>query len=61
MRGYGHPPLNESQTLRRRLYCLHLILVMIIETVYRDHESNRQYDWARGQLDTLVALFGHHR
>jgi len=61
MEGYGHPPLTGSQTVRRRLYCLHLILVMIIETVYRGHGDDRQYTWTRGQLDALMALFGHRR
>lgn len=60
MEGYGHRPLDESQAVRRRLYCLHLVLVMVIETVYRGHGHTRQYDWARGQLDALMALFGHH-
>lgn len=61
MRGYGHPELTETQRVRRRLYGLHLLLVMVIETVYRGHTDTTQYDWARAQLDDLMALFGHVR
>ncbi|MCA1223589.1 phosphotransferase family protein [Streptomyces sp. 8L] len=61
IRGYGHPALTESQRQRRRLYTLYLLLIMVIETVYRGHQDTVQYDWARGQLDTLMAQFGHHR
>ncbi|MEO3754522.1 aminoglycoside phosphotransferase family protein [Streptomyces sp. B6B3] len=61
MRGYGHPELTARQRVRRRLYCLHLLLIMVIETVYRGHADTRQYDWARVQLDDVMALFGRHR
>lgn len=61
MEGYGQGPLTGSQVLRRRLYCLYLLLVMVIETVYRGHTDTSQYDWVRGQLDTLMGLFGHDR
>jgi hypothetical protein len=44
--------------VRRRLYCLHLMLIMTIETVCRGHTDTRQYDWARGQLTDVMALFG---
>ncbi|MEV4116038.1 aminoglycoside phosphotransferase family protein [Nonomuraea sp. NPDC049695] len=59
MRGYGQGPLTDSERVRRRLYCLYLVLIMVIETVYRGHADTRQYDWARGQLDQLMAKFGH--
>ncbi len=58
MRGYGRAELTEAEQVRRRLYSLHLALVMIIETVYRGHTDSRQYDWARGQLTDVMALFG---
>lgn len=58
LRGYGRGPLTESELTRRRLYCLHLLLVMIVETEYRGHRDRGQYEWARGQLDELVAQFG---
>ncbi|MEU8795899.1 aminoglycoside phosphotransferase family protein [Streptomyces sp. NPDC048643] len=58
MRGYGHPPLSETETVRRRLYCLHLMLIMVIETVYRGHLETSQYDWARDQLTGVMALLG---
>jgi len=60
-RGYGHPVLAEDEQERRRLYTLHLLLIMVIETVYRGHTDTQQYDWARTQLDALMAQFGHTR
>ena len=57
-RGYGKTELTPTETIRRRLYCLHLVLVMVIETVYRGHTDSRQYDWARGLLDEAMALLG---
>lgn len=61
MRGYGHVHLTESEQVRRRLYCLHLLLIMVIETVYRGHTDTSQYDWARERLSEVMALFGHSR
>lgn len=58
LRGYGRGPLTETEQARRRLYCLHLMLIMTIETVYRGHTDTRQYDWARGQLADVMALLG---
>ncbi|MEU5099159.1 aminoglycoside phosphotransferase family protein [Streptomyces sp. NPDC020996] len=61
MRGYGHPPLTETENVRRRLYCLHLMLVMVIETVYRGHTDPGPYEWARGQLAEIMAQLGRTR
>lgn len=58
MRGYGWPELTADEQLRRRLYSLHLMLVMVIETVYRGHTDPGQYDWARARLDEIMALLG---
>ncbi|GAA2800118.1 hypothetical protein GCM10010441_26250 [Kitasatospora paracochleata] len=58
MHGYGHPPLAGTETVRRRLYCLHLVLVMVIETSYRGHTDTAQYDWARRRLTEVMALLG---
>jgi len=58
MRGYGQGQLTESEQARRRLYCLHLALIMVIETVYRGHTHRREYDWARVQLTDVMALLG---
>jgi aminoglycoside phosphotransferase (APT) family kinase protein len=58
MRGYGRGDLTETEQVRRRLYCLHLALVMVIETVYRGHTDRQQYDWARAQLTDVMALLG---
>jgi aminoglycoside phosphotransferase (APT) family kinase protein len=59
MRGYGRGELTEAERSRRRLYCLYLTLIMVIETVYRGHTDTGQYDFARGQLTEAMALLGH--
>ncbi|WP_328865860.1 phosphotransferase family protein [Streptomyces sp. NBC_00304] len=61
MRGYGHGELTGTERTRRRLYCLYLVLIMVIETVYRGHTDSNQYDWARPRLDEAMALLGHTR
>jgi aminoglycoside phosphotransferase (APT) family kinase protein len=58
MRGYGHRELTESERTRRRLYCLHLALIMVIETVYRGHTDAAQYNWARERLTEVMTLLG---
>jgi aminoglycoside phosphotransferase (APT) family kinase protein len=59
LRGYGRGPLTETEQVRRRLYSLYLMLIMVIETVYRGHAEPAQYDWARARLDETMALFGY--
>jgi len=59
LRGYGHGELTGTERARRRLYCLHLALIMVIETVYRGHADAAQYDWARERLTEIIALLGH--
>ncbi|MFD9735175.1 phosphotransferase family protein [Umezawaea sp. NPDC059074] len=62
IRGYGQPPFTEGERRRRRLYGLHLVLVMVIETVYRGHTDLSQYDFARAALDGLMEnTFGRRR
>jgi aminoglycoside phosphotransferase (APT) family kinase protein len=61
IRGYGREPFTAGELRRRRLYSLHLVLVMVIETVYRGHTDPAQYDFARGALDGLMETFGHRR
>jgi hypothetical protein len=60
MRGYGQGELTESEQVRRRLYNLYLLLIMVIETVYRGHTDSKQYDWAREQLIDAMAMLGRH-
>ncbi|GIG30141.1 phosphotransferase family protein [Cellulomonas marina] len=56
LRGYGHPGvLTDTELRRRQLYSLHLLLVMVVETVYRGHTDPTQYDWARARLAEVVA------
>ncbi|QDP95442.1 phosphotransferase [Microlunatus elymi] len=59
IRGYGQTELTATQARRRRLYTLYLGLIMIIETDYRGHTDNRQYDSARQRLTEMMALFGN--
>jgi len=58
LRGYGRGALTETEQARRRLYCLHLMLIMVIESVYRGHADPWEYDWARGHLADVMGLFG---
>ncbi|MEU5874021.1 aminoglycoside phosphotransferase family protein [Glycomyces sp. NPDC047369] len=56
-RGWGRGELTATERTRRRLYGLYLLVVMVVETDYRGHTDTKQYDWARGELDGLMALF----
>jgi aminoglycoside phosphotransferase (APT) family kinase protein len=58
LRGYGRRPATDSERTRRRLYNLYLVLIMVIETVYRGHTKPTQYDWARLRLSEAIATFG---
>jgi hypothetical protein len=40
------------------MYCLHLMLVMVIETVYRGYTEPTQYNWARERLTEIMVLLG---
>ena len=57
VRGYGKTGFTPNEEARRRLYGLHLSLIMVIETVFRDHADPQQYDWARARLSEALALF----
>ena len=59
IRGYGLPSLTAEDRQRRRLYTLYLIIIMVVETHYRGHETPDQYWWARGQLDQLMGAYAH--
>jgi aminoglycoside phosphotransferase (APT) family kinase protein len=59
--GYGRGPLTPDEFDRRRLYNLHLFLIMVIETVYRAHTTTDQLDMARPALDRAMADLGHVR
>ncbi|MET8829233.1 aminoglycoside phosphotransferase family protein [Streptomyces sp. NPDC004610] len=61
LRGYGHPPLTATELTRRRLYALHLVLVMVVETVYRGHTDTAQYDVSRTRLDEIMGQLGRTR
>ncbi|MEW2398026.1 aminoglycoside phosphotransferase family protein [Streptomyces sp. NPDC046862] len=58
MRGYGIEELSASQRVRRRLYSLHLAVLMVIETKYRGHQDPATYNFGREQLDLLMTQFG---
>ncbi|WP_231496019.1 phosphotransferase family protein, partial [Cellulomonas sp. HZM] len=55
VRGYGHAPTTDAERIRRRLYCLHLVLVMVIETAYRGFTSDHDA-WVRSQLAQTMTL-----
>ncbi len=61
LQGYGRGPLTADELDRRRLYNLHLFLIMVIETVYRGHTTTEQLDMARPALDGAMADLGHVR
>jgi aminoglycoside phosphotransferase (APT) family kinase protein len=61
MRGYGRTELSPTEQIRRRLYTMYLVVIMIVETRYRGHTDDAQYDWARERLDEFMALFGRTR
>jgi aminoglycoside phosphotransferase (APT) family kinase protein len=58
LEGYGRAPSTAGERCRRRLYCLYLVLIMVIETVYRGHTDPAGYRWARERMDEVMALFG---
>lgn len=58
LRGYGKETFTDNERLRRRLYTLHLMLIMVVETVYRGHTDPAQYDFARAGLAASVESLG---
>jgi aminoglycoside phosphotransferase (APT) family kinase protein len=58
MRGYGRTELSPAERIRRRLYTMYLAVIMVIETRYRGHTDDEEYDFARARLDDFMALFG---
>lgn len=58
LRGYGRGPLTDTEQVRRRLYCLHLMLIMVIETAYREFAEPGHQDWVLARLNETMALFG---
>ncbi|MBL7255464.1 phosphotransferase family protein [Paractinoplanes lichenicola] len=57
LRGYGKLTLTPAEHDRRRLYTLHLTLIMLIETAYRGVTGPRHLDWVRARLTEALALF----
>jgi len=58
LRGYGRTPATSGELLRRKLYNLHLTLIMAIETNFRAVTDPEHLTWTRDRLDEAVALFG---
>ncbi|HWS33094.1 MAG TPA: phosphotransferase, partial [Actinoplanes sp.] len=58
VRGYGWSPATPAELTRRRLYNLHLTLIMTVETTFRGHTDPAQYEWSRARLHESLALFG---
>jgi aminoglycoside phosphotransferase (APT) family kinase protein len=61
LHGYGKGTLTPAERVRRRLYNLHLALVMVIETVYRGHTDPGQYEWAKTKLSEVLETLGRRR
>jgi Ser/Thr protein kinase RdoA (MazF antagonist) len=57
LRGYGQGPLTGTELTRRRLYTLHLMLILTVKTAYREYTDTRPYLWARRQLADTMLLF----
>ena len=51
-------PATESARLRRRLYNIYLLLIMVIECYYRQYQTQDQETWARGVLAQEMAALG---
>ncbi|MFE5795967.1 phosphotransferase family protein [Streptomyces sp. NPDC056503] len=58
VRGYGHRPFTAAERTRRRLYDLHLALVQVIETAFREYTDTGRYDWACERLRESLVLLG---
>ena len=61
LRGYGKESFTETEHMRRRLYNLHFLLIMIVETAYRGYADSTQYDYARDRLAQALENFGLRR
>ncbi len=57
--GYGLEELTESQRIRRKLYSLHLTVIMVVETKYRGHTDPLVRDFAHRHLDMAMTTFLH--
>jgi aminoglycoside phosphotransferase (APT) family kinase protein len=56
LRGYGRSGFTDTEVARRRLYCLYLTLVMVIESYYRGHTDTGVRDWSRARLAETMRL-----
>jgi aminoglycoside phosphotransferase (APT) family kinase protein len=54
LRGYGKAALTPAERGRRRLYNLHLALILVVECTYRGFTGDH-LAWARGRLDEAMA------
>lgn len=61
MAGFGIGELDEPARIRRRLYSLHLALIMTVETAYRHYPTSEIYDFGRRHLDLIMAALGRTR
>ncbi|WP_195907876.1 phosphotransferase family protein [Microbacterium gorillae] len=53
--GYGALPNDGTAPVRRRLYSLHLLLIMTIEPAFRGPQDPGQALWSRGLLAGVLA------
>ncbi len=53
--GYGLDFVTPEMARRRWLYSIYLVLLMTIETHYRQYPDDGPYEWAKGLLADLMA------
>ena len=61
LRGYGHGPLTAGERVRRRLYNLHLLLIMVVEITYRELTEPGHAERTKAALNDVMASLGHRR
>ncbi len=61
LRGYGRGELTAGERDRLRLYNLYFLLIVVIETYYREYAQADHRAWAHRRLDDGMALFGLRR
>lgn len=52
---YGYNNLDKNEEIRVKLYKFYLYLLMMIESPYREYQSNEQYIWALNELQKILS------
>jgi len=56
LQGYGKISFSNDEIIRRRLYNIHLYLIMVIECAYRSYADDSQYNWAKEMLKKEINM-----